>query len=107
MPKRHLYTRFARDFKEWYLPQLDFCHFTVPLHSDKNNGFVFPSEYVGQYGVYEATKHVYQSNANLKHLVKDGYILTDQRHFAADIEKGVQNIRANWRAENKISPTAY
>lgn len=47
MPKRHLYTRFVRDFKEFTLPFLDYCHYTVPLNTANNNGFVFPSEYVG------------------------------------------------------------
>jgi len=43
----------------------------------------------------------------MKHLIKDGYLLTNQRHFAGDIEKGVQNIRAQWRAEHNIDPEAY
>ena len=59
MPKRHIFTRFVRDFKEFTLPKIDYCHYTVPLTTANNNGFVFPGEYVGQYGIYEAVKHVY------------------------------------------------
>ena len=47
MPKRHIYTRFIRDFKEFTLPKIDYCHYTVPLQTANNNGFVFPGEYVG------------------------------------------------------------
>jgi hypothetical protein len=41
----------------------------VPLHTANNNGFVFPGEYVGQYGTYEAVKHVYERNPGLSELV--------------------------------------
>lgn len=33
MPKRHLFTRFVRDFKEFTLKQMDYCHYTVPLYT--------------------------------------------------------------------------
>jgi hypothetical protein len=46
--------------KEFTLPMIDYCHYTVPLNTANQNGFVFPSEYVGQYGTYEAVKHVYE-----------------------------------------------
>jgi len=59
MPKRHLFTRFVKDFKEFSLKQMDYVHYTVPINQANSNGFVFPSEYVGQYGVYDAVKHVY------------------------------------------------
>lgn len=59
MPKRHFLTRFGRDFKERHREAIDFCHFTVPLYTANANGYKFPSEYIGQYGIYEAIKHVY------------------------------------------------
>jgi len=31
MPKRHIWNRFIRDFKEFTLKQMDYCHYTVPL----------------------------------------------------------------------------
>lgn len=54
MPSRHYHSRFVRDFKVWTLESIDYCHYTVPLNVANHNGFVFPGEYVGQYGVYEA-----------------------------------------------------
>lgn len=89
MPKRHYYARFIRDFREWHLRKMDFCHFTVPLQTATTNGFKFPGEYVGQYGVYEAVKHIYQSSSNLQGLVKDDHLLTNKRYFSTDIEKAV------------------
>ena len=31
MPKRHIFTRFVRDFKEFTLPMIDYAHYTNPL----------------------------------------------------------------------------
>jgi hypothetical protein len=107
MPSRQIYTRFVRDFKEFTLPMIDYCHYTVPLQTPNANGFVFPGEYVGQYGTYEAVKHVYEKNSGMSDLVKDDYLLVNKRYFAADIEKGVENIRATFRAQHNIKPDAY
>ena len=107
MPKRHYYARFIRDFREWHLRKMDFCHFTVPLQTSTTNGFKFPGEYVGQYGVYEAVKHVYQSSSNLKDLVKDDYLLTNKRYFSTDIEKAILQIRDKFRSAHSISDNAY
>lgn len=74
---------------EFTLPKMDYCHYTVPMTSGRSNGFVFPSEYVGQYGVYEAVKHIYESTESLKHLVTDESLLLSRRYFASDTEKAI------------------
>jgi hypothetical protein len=49
MPQRHYYNRFVRDMKQWNLKYIDHMHYTVPIFSQTHNdGFTFPSEYVGQ-----------------------------------------------------------
>jgi len=107
MPKRHFFTRFVRDLKDYNLPAIDYCHYTVPLNTAHHNGFVYPGEYVGQYGIYDAVKHVYGKSKNLKHLAKDDYLLTSKRYFAADMEKAIEGIRDTFRAEHKIDPNAH
>jgi len=107
MPKRHIYTRFVRDFKEFTLPMIDYAHFSVPLQTGNSNGFVFPGEYVGQYGTYEAIKHVYAKNESMKHLDKGDHILVNKRYFAPDMEKGISKLREDFRAKNKIDQDAY
>lgn len=72
-------------------------HFTVPLKTETADGFQFPSEFVGQYGVYEAVKHIYSSNSGLSNLLRDESLMVSQRYFAADLEKGIENIRSNFR----------
>ena len=59
MPQRHYFNRFVRDFKQWTQKYVDYMHYTVPLTTPTFDGFEFPSEFVGQYGVYEAVKHIY------------------------------------------------
>lgn len=107
MPSRQIFTRFVRDFKEFTLPMIDYCHYTVPLQTANNNGFVFPGEYVGQYGTYEAVKHVYESNPSMSELVHDDYLLVNKRYFAIDVEKGVEKIRTDFRGKHGIKPEAY
>lgn len=107
MPKRHMWNRFIRDFKEFTLKQMDYCHYTVPLQVTNQNGFVFPGDYVGQYGVYEAVKHVYNSSSNLKHLIKDDHLLTNTRYFSSDMENAILKIRSKFRQEHNIDEKAF
>ena len=107
MPKRHILTRFVRDFKEFTLPMIDYCHYTVPLQTANSNGFVFPGEYIGQYGVYEAVKHVYQKNKSTADLAKEDYLLVNKRYFASDMEKAIEGIRSTFRQEHNIDSNAH
>lgn len=94
MPSRHLLTRFVKDLKEFSLKYVDFCHYTVPINQAQANGFVFPSEYIGQYGVYDAVKHVYRSSPRLKHLLHDDYLLANKRYFHSEMETAIAGIRS-------------
>ena len=69
MPQRHYFTRFQKDMKQWAQKYIDYIHFTTNLTSEMQDGFQFPSEYVGQYGCYEAIKHIYKHTPNLEHLL--------------------------------------
>ena len=86
---------------------MDYVHHTVPLCTEYADGFKFPGEYVGQYGSYEAIAHVYGKTAGMKHLLHEDHLLTNQRYFAADMERAVQNIRQDFRNDNKIDENAY
>lgn len=82
-------------------------HYTVPLTAKVGGGYEFPSEYIGQYGVFEAVRHIYQQS-NLKHLVsQDGSELhVSKKYFSSDSEKAIQMIRSGWRAKNGIADNA-
>lgn len=96
--------RFVRDMRAWHEKHIDFMHFTVPLQAPTADGYKFPGEYIGQYGVYEAVHHIYK-NSHMSNLIsEDGHSLfTNKRYFATDLEKGIDRIREDWRAANSIS----
>jgi len=96
----------VRDFRQWTQKYVDYMHYTVPLKTETSDGFQFPSEFVGQYGVYEAVKHIYSKNAGLSNLLKEESLMVSQRYFATDLEKGIQNLRQQFREAHGISETA-
>ena len=102
MPKRHFVDRFVRDMRVWNEKKIDFMHFTVPLKAPTQDGYRFPSEYIGQYGVYDAVHHIYSKNEHLKHLIKDNSLMASKKYMAADLEKGIENIRGNWRGAHQL-----
>ena len=80
-------------------------HYTVPLTTFVGGDYKFPSEYMGQYGVFEAVRHIYENSPRLRHLVNDdgSELHVSQRYFSTDCEKGIQDVRSAWRAANDIS----
>lgn len=62
---------------------------------------------MGQYGTYEAVKHVYEKHKNMDDLIGDDYLLVNKRYFVSDIESGVQNIKTEFRTKHSIKPEAY
>jgi hypothetical protein len=44
-------------------------HYTIPITHGTADGFRFPGEYAGQYGAYDAIKHLYQQSKELKPLL--------------------------------------
>ena len=105
MPQRHFLSRFVRDMRNWSEKYIDYMHYTVPLTSAVGAGYKFPSEYMGQYGVFEAVRHIYTRSSQLKSLVsEDGSELhVSKRYFSTDCEKAIQDVRTQWRDEQGLS----
>ena len=105
MPQRHYLNRFIKDFRNWTEKYVDYMHYTVPLRTAVGGRYEFPGEYIGQYGTYEAVKHIYSKTESLKHLLsEDGSELhVSKRYFATDLEKAIQGIRTEWRDQNQIN----
>ncbi len=92
-----------RDFRQWTEKYVDHMHYTVPLTCGTGDNYTFPSEYIGQYGVYEAVKHIYTKNAHLAHLVKEESLLTSNKFFASELEKGINHIRDEFRQKHSLN----
>lgn len=67
-----------------------------------SDGFRFPGEYVGQYAVYEALRHLYSQSKELKPLLKDESLLVNRKFFAADLEKAIDKVRGEFRERHHI-----
>ena len=109
MPQRHYFNRFVKDFKNYTEKYIDYMHYTVPLVTGQSGGYKFPSEYVGQYGVYDALKHIYSKSRHLSHLVHSNgsELHVSKRYFASDLEKAILSIRNEWRDAHKIPEQAH
>ena len=81
MPQRHYLNRVVNYFKQWMFKYVDYAHYTVPLSTPTGDGFKFPGEYIGQYGAYEAVKHIYESNPAMSHLVNENSLYVSDRYF--------------------------
>ena len=102
MPKRHFHNKFIKDYKQWALNYFDFVHHTLPLNDATPDGFTFPGEYVGQYGVYEAVKHLYSQTKELKPLLKEESLLVNRKFFSSDLENAIGQVKAQFREKHKI-----
>ena len=109
MPQRHYVNRFVRDFRNWTEKYVDFMHYSVPLRTSVGGGYRFPSEYMGQYGAYEAIRHIYGTSEKLRGLVSaDGSELhVNKKYFASDLEKAIEGIRGKWRDSQGIPDDAH
>ncbi len=74
--------------------------------TSNHDGFQFPGEYCGQYGVYEAVRHLMSRSAEHKHLLKDDSMYISRNHFASEMEKIIGKERSVWRAEKGIPEDA-
>ena len=72
-------------------------HYTIPITYGAADGFQFPGEYAGQYGAYDAVRHIYSQSKELRPLLKDESLMISRNHFAAELERGVAGIRQDFR----------
>eukprot|EP00347_Sterkiella_histriomuscorum_P003435 403364304 len=102
LPQRHFHNKFVKDYKQWALKYLDFVHYQIPMVFGSADGFTFPGEYVGQYAVYEAIRHIYSKSKDLQPLIKEESLYVNKNYFAADLEKGIEKVRREFREKHQI-----
>ena len=77
-------------------------HYTIPLFTPVPDGFRFPSIYVGQYGVYDAIKHLFKNDPqNLNHVFED-WLWLSKDWFCDQLEKSVLWTRTRFRSARGI-----
>lgn len=50
--------------------------------------------------MYEAIKHVYQHDKNLKPLVKEDSLYVNKNYFATEIERAIDTVRNDFREKH-------
>lgn len=106
-PQRHYYNRFMKDMRKWDEKRLDFMHYSTPLATGNSTNYRFPGQFCGQYGVYDALKHVMENYKPMSHLVQQDHVLLSQKYFAMDTEKAITSRREAFREENGISEDSH
>ena len=101
-PSRQYYNRFIKDLRHNHEEYFDFMHYTIPKRTALHSGYFFPGLYVGQYGVYDAIKHIMSSDPAQKHLVFENSISLSKGYFAGDLEASIQKLKASFRSKHEI-----
>ena len=68
-PQRHFLGRFVKDMRHWNLRSIDFMHYSIPMFTALPSGWRFPSQFMGQYEVYNALKHLMSNDSLYKRQV--------------------------------------
>ena len=75
-------------------------HYSVPMTAGMADGYKFPGEYMGQYGVYEAISHLYSKHPELKKLIKEESLYINKKYFSADLEKAIDVVKKEFREKH-------
>lgn len=57
---------------------------------------------MGQYGSYDAVRHLYSQSKELRPLLKEESLLINKKHFASELEKAIGQVRADFRKRHSI-----
>lgn len=102
-PDAYILTNTVRHWDENHDYFCNEAFYTYALRMINKRYYIFPSTYIGQYGSYEALRHVYSKCSNhFGHLLKENSILASREHFLDDIQKGRSIIRKQFRDTHKI-----
>lgn len=105
-PDCFILTNTARHWDETFQYFCDTAFYTYALKTINRRFYTFPSHYVGQYGSYDAMKHIYIKSGLFNHFVKENSILASREHSLDHIEKCRLKIRELFRNQHKIDPEA-
>jgi hypothetical protein len=105
-PNTYLMTNTVRHWDENHKIYCDEAFYTLALKQINKRWFVFPSQYVGQYGAYDAMRHLWQRSGLFPQYLRENSILASREHFLDDVEKARIKIRDEFRNKHKIDNEA-
>jgi len=79
--------------------------YTLALKQINHRYYVYPSNYIGQYGAYEALRFLFE-NGGYSHLVKEKSIIVSRHNHLNDIENARLNISEKFKEKKNIDRNA-
>ena len=80
----------------------DLAFYTLSLKSINKRWYVYPSHYIGQYGSYDALKHIFTKSGLFTDFVKENSIITSREHSLDHIERARLKIKDDFRNKHNI-----
>jgi hypothetical protein len=105
-PECYMLTNTVRHWDEHHQFFCDKAFYTYAFKQINKRLYVYPSHYVGQYGAYDAIRHVYTKSGLFPHLVKENSILASRQFSLDHIEKARMKIQSQFREKHQIPSDA-
>jgi hypothetical protein len=67
------------------------------LKQINKRNYTYPSHYIGQYGAYDALRHVYQKSGLFNEFIFENSIMISRNHSLDDIEKARNKVAEEFR----------
>lgn len=101
-PDVYLLTNTVRHSSPEHMDVFNHAFYTLALPQINKRYFSFPSDYIGQYGAYDAIKYVF-TEGGLPHLVKDHSLFLARDNALYDIEEARLKVAQKFKEKHGIS----
>lgn len=102
-PDCYMLTNTVRHWDENHGFFCDEAFYTYALKQINRKNFVYPSHYIGQYGVYDALRHIFIKSGLFNEFVKEDSILVSRFHSLDDVEKARLKVAEEFRKAHNLS----
>jgi hypothetical protein len=75
----------------------DEAFYTYALKQINKKNYVYPSHYIGQYGVYDALRHIFVKSGLFKDFIFENSIMVSRNHSLDHIERARMKIAEEFR----------
>ena len=93
----------VRNWEPNHLYHCDHAFYTLAFPQINKRHWTFPSNYIGQYGAYEAIRHIFSKSNEFNFLLKENSLYLSRHHSVEDIEKARKNVSEEFRAKHNIA----
>ena len=81
----------------------DEAFYTYALKQINKRNYTYPSHYIGQYGSYDALRHIYQKSGLFSEFIFENSIMISRNHSLDDIEKARNKVAEDFRAKYDLN----